>query len=395
MYPKLSDLINDLFGTNINLPIQSYGFFLGITFLVSAILIYFELQRKENEGIIKTSFRKVWKGKPATTNELLINFVLGFAIGYKLIYTIFNYAYFANNPQDFIFSTLGSWPGGIVLGAIMTFYTFYVKNKSKLNPPVQEEVEVHANEHTWPLIFVAVVFGIIGAKLFHWFENWDDFMADPMDSLLSFSGLTFYGGLILAAFAVGIYSEKNKIPWRQMADIVAPVLILGYGIGRIGCHVAGDGDWGIVNILPKPEWLAILPDWLWAYNYPHNIINEGIRIPGCTGNHCFQLAQPVFPTAVYETILSTIIFLLLWSLRKKINIPGQIFAIYLMFNGLERFFIEKIRVNNLFDFLGLKVTQAEIISSILFLTGLIMFFIFRYNFKNSKNGSSENYKSTN
>jgi prolipoprotein diacylglyceryl transferase len=377
MYPKLSDLINDLFGTNINLPIQSYGFFLGLAFLVGALILYYELQRKEKEGLIPTTFRKVWKGKPATINELIFNFVVSMLIGYKMVYAFFNYSYFANNPQEFLLSTDGSWPGGLVVGVVFTIYFYFKKNKSKLNPPVEEEIEVHANEHTWPIVFVAVVFGIIGAKLFHWFENWDEFMADPIDSLTSFSGLTFYGGLIVASFAVVFYSEKNKIPWKHIADIVAPALIIAYGIGRIGCHVSGDGDWGIVNNMPKPEWLAFLPDWMWAYNYPHNIISEGVRIPGCEGVHCFQLPEPVFPTAIYETIMTVFILIFLWSIRKRIKIPGQLFAIYLMFNGVERFLIEKIRVNNVFDFLGMHVTQAEVISTILFLIGLIMFFVFR------------------
>lgn len=381
MYPKLSDLINDLFGTNINLPIQSYGFFLAMAFMVSAFILYSELKRKEKEGLIKPIIKKVWKGKPASISELAFSFIVSFIIGFKLFQVFSDYSFFANNPQEFLISTDGSWIGGLVIGGLFTFYTYYQKNKNKLTPPVQEDVEVHAKDHTWPFVLVAVIFGIIGAKLFHWFENWDEFMADPLGSLVSFSGLTFYGGFIVAAFAVVYYSEKNKIPWKHIADIVAPALIIAYGIGRIGCHVAGDGDWGIVNTLSKPEWMSFLPEWVWAYNYPHNILNEGVRIPGCTGPHCFQLSQAVFPTPIYETSMTIIILGILWYLRKRLKVPGQLFAIYLMFNGLERFMIEKIRVNNIFEFMGMNVTQAEVISTILFLTGLIMFFVFRMSFK--------------
>ena len=152
---------------------------------------------------------------------------------------------------------------------------------------------------------------------------------------------------------------------------VAPSLILAYGIGRMGCHLSGDGDWGIVNLNPKPELLNFLPDWMWSYNYPNNVISAGIPIEGCTGNFCMQLAQPVYPTPFYEIILSLLIFSLLWKLRKKISTPGLLFSIYLFLNGLERFFIEKIRVNTEYQILG-GITQAEIISSMLMLTSIVL-----------------------
>jgi len=384
MYPKLSDLINDLFGTSINLPVQSYGFFLALAFLVAAIVLYLELKRKENEGLIEPTTDKIWIGKPVSITELLIGFVISTAVGFKLVGAATNYSFFADKPQEFLLSTDGSWIGGLVIGVIYTFYTYYQSNKNKLDPPIQEEVVIHAQQQTWPIVFIGVVFGIMGAKVFHWLENWDEFMADPIDSLTSFSGLTFYGGLITGVLAGGYYTAKKGIKLRHMSDIIAPALMIAYGVGRIGCHVAGDGDWGIVNTLTKPQWLSWLPDWLWAYNYPHNILNEGVLIPGCTGAHCHQLAMPVFPTPVYETTMSVIIFLILWFLRKRLRIAGQLFAIYLMFNGLERFFIEKIRVNNVFDFLGMNVTQAEVISTLLFISGLSLFIFYQTQTKKLK-----------
>jgi prolipoprotein diacylglyceryltransferase len=381
MYPKLSDWINDWFGTNIVLPIQSYGFFLALAFIFGAYFLYRELKRKEEEGLINPQLKKVQKGKPASVIELITVFFFSLIIGFKLIGALFNYSNFANDPQDFVMSFEGSLWGGIIIAIAYTGWFYYSKKKKELHPPVWEEVTVHAQEQTWPIVFVAIVFGILGSKVFHWLENWEEFTRDPLDALLSFSGMSFYGGLIVAAFAVGYYAKKQGIKWWFMADSVTPSLILSYGIGRIGCHVAGDGDWGIVNTLNKPDWLSFLPDWLWSYNYPHNIINEGIRIPHCSGPHCFQLAEGVFPTPVYETTMAILIFLLLWNLRKHIQIPGLLSAIYLMFNGAERFLIEKIRVNNVFDFLGMKVTQAEVISTVLFLTGLILFVVLWRNHK--------------
>lgn len=376
MYPRLSDLINDLFGTSIVLPIQSYGFFLAMAFLTGALLLRSEFARKEKLGLIKSIIKKTTVGKPISLIELVITFAASLIIGYKLAGIIIYYDQLIINPQEFVFSSEGSWIGGFIIAAVITFIQYYLKNKDKLDKPIIKEVTIPAKEQTWQILFIAVIFGIVGAKIFHQLENWNDFVADPINSLLSFSGLTYYGGLIVAAFAVAFYGEKHGIPWRHMADSIAPSLILAYGIGRIGCQVSGDGDWGIVNTMLQPEWLSFLPEWTWSYTYPHNIINQGILIEGCTGAHCRVLAQPVWPTPIYETTMSVIIFGVLWFLRKKINIPGVIFAIYLMFNGLERFFIEKIRVNNVFDFLGMKVTQAEIISTLIFITGLIFLLAF-------------------
>ncbi len=385
MYPKLSDLINDWFGTNIVLPIQSYGFFLALAFLFGAYFLYRELQRKEKEGLIKHQKKRIQKGKSASISELVISFIISFLIGYKLIGALLSYNSFATNPQDYLMSTDGSFTGGIIVAIASTAWYYYRKKKRELHPPVWEEVTVHAQDNTWPIVFVAILFGILGAKVFHWLENWEEFSRNPINELLSFSGMSFYGGLLIAAAAVGFYAYKQGIKWWVLFDSVSPSLILSYGIGRIGCHVAGDGDWGIVNTLEKPGWISFLPDWLWSYHYPHNILNEGIPIPGCTGPHCFQLAEGVFPTPVYETTMAILIFLLLWKLRKHIQIPGILASIYLILNGVERFIIEKIRINNLFDLWGMKVTQAEVVSVILFMTGIFLIIYLTYSYKRNVN----------
>ncbi|NOX86430.1 MAG: diacylglyceryl transferase [Chlorobi bacterium] len=381
MYPRLSDLINDLFGTHIILPVQSYGFFLAIAFVTGTWLLYKELDRKEKEGLLKPTIRKILKGQPASVNDLIITFVISLLVGYKIGGMILDYTSFVTDPQDFILSIKGSWWLGFLFAAAYTYYIYYKKNSQKLEKPVWEEITVHAREHALPVLFIAVIGGIVGSKIFNWFENWDDFIKNPLTWLTSFSGMNFYGGLIAAYLAALYYAHRQNINWKNLSDAAAPALILAYGIGRIGCHVAGDGDWGIVNTAPKPGWMNFLPDWLWSYNYPHNIINEGILIPGCTGQHCHQLAQPVFPTPVYETLMAIAIFIILWSIRKKIKIPGVLFSIYLMFNGIERILIEKIRVNARYDLLGMSVTQAEVISTLIFITGLSLFIILGLNYK--------------
>jgi len=383
MYPTISDLINDLFGINIPLPIQSFGFFMAISFLIASYLLYLELKRKENEGLIHSFEKKTMIGKPVTAQELILSSLLGFVIGLKLVGAVIDYTAFSENPQTYIFSPQGSMIGGFLLAAIFTFSRYRDKQKHKLEKPKLIDETVHQYQLTGNFVMLAALAGIIGAKIFHNLENIDDFIKNPIEALVSFSGLTFYGGLILAAIALIWYGKKNNIPPLVLCDAAAPSIMIAYAVGRIGCQMAGDGDWGIVNTAAMPDWLSFLPDWLWSYNYPHNVLSEGIPIPGCTGKHCFMLANPVYPTALYETIMCSLLFLGLWLIRKKIKTPGILFSIFLMFNGLERFFIEKIRVNTKYHIFGNAITQAEIISTLLFIAGVILFWYLWKN-KNKK-----------
>jgi prolipoprotein diacylglyceryltransferase len=235
---------------------------------------------------------------------------------------------------------------------------------------------------------VAAFFGFLGAKIFHILENFGSFLDDPMDMLFSFSGLTMYGGLILGGAAVLYYAKKQGFGLLHVMDACAPGLFLAYGVGRLGCQVSGDGDWGIVNTKPKPGWMSWLPDWFWAYDYPNNV--NGVRNPYSPDDPEYmeanmratieQLANPdrlhliapVFPTPLYEAIANILFFAILWSQRKKFVSPGALFSVYLIFNGLERFFIELIRVNTtLFKIGSFHVTQAEIIALCLFTLGVI------------------------
>lgn len=379
MYPRLSDLIYDLLGIRVVLPVQTYGFFIALAFLLAALVLYLELKRKEVQSkVIAPQKRTRLTGLSASKTEIGITALVGFLIGYKLVYVILHYAAFADNPQKFIFSGEGSWWGGILLAGIAAGLTWYDKQRKKLDKPVKVTEIIHPRQLTGGILLVAAVFGIIGAKLFDVIEHIDQLIKDPVNTLFSFSGLAFYGGLITAAVAVSIYVEKNGIPWLINADAVAPPLMLAYGTGRIGCQLSGDGCWGVVNTAPKPDWLGFLPDWMWAFHYPHNVINEGIRIPGCDGAHCFMLEQPVFPTPIYETLLAFSFFGLLWFLRKRINVHGVLFSVYLILNGTARLFIEQIRVNLRYDLLGMEVTQATVIAVFLILTGIGGIFFCRW-----------------
>jgi prolipoprotein diacylglyceryl transferase len=372
MYPTISDFIKDIFGIYLPLPIQSFGFFLAISFLFAAYILTIEFKRKEKQGLVHPIIRTKIKGRPASIKELLLTGFITLIISYKLLGIIFNYYDFIENPQLYILSAKGNIWGGIIIALIAVVFLYIKRAKDKLPEPVTIEYKLHPHEHTTNIILIGAITGIIGSKLFHNLENIDELIANPVVALSSFSGLTFYGGLILATFAIIIYSKKNRIPVSVMADVVAPAIILAYGIGRIGCQFAGDGDWGVDNLSPKPEWLRIIPDWLWSYNYPHNIINQGIPIEGCMGNHCFILANPVFPTPIYETILCLLLFTLLWLMRKKIKTNGILFGFFLIFTGSERFLIEKIRINIHYNIFCYSVSQAEIISILLIICGIIL-----------------------
>ncbi|MFN2437948.1 MAG: prolipoprotein diacylglyceryl transferase [Chitinophagaceae bacterium] len=296
--------------------------------------------------------------------------MLGFILGYKILALFFLSSEATQDPQTFIFSTMGSWPLGIGMGLLFAGLKWWEKRKHQLPKPEKRTVRIWPEDRVGELTILALIFGLLGAKLFDIFENWGDFLKHPADYILSPAGLTFYGGLICAALAIIIYARRHKISLRHLADAVAPSLMIAYAIGRIGCQVAGDGDWGIVNKNPKP--FSWLPDWMWAYQYPHNVNEVDTQIPGCVGKFCHQLAEPHYPTPFYETVICLILFGVLWGLRKKLRPYGAVFALYLILNGLERFFIEKIRVNNQLDIFGFHPTQAEVISIFLILTGIIL-----------------------
>ncbi|NTV85043.1 MAG: prolipoprotein diacylglyceryl transferase, partial [Bacteroidales bacterium] len=152
---------------------------------------------------------------------------------------------------------------------------------------------------------------------------------------------------------------------------------LGYAIGRMGCHLSGDGCWGVENINPEPPWMSFLPDYFWSCHYPNNVANVGILISGCLQENCHSLPEPVYPTSLYESIIALLLFVFIWSVRKWKWTPGYLFAIYLVFEGLARFFIEFIRINPKYAVAGVNLSQAQIISILAILTGLFLFWLFK------------------
>jgi len=414
MYPNLYFFLKDTFGVE---PwawtkyINSFGFFVAIAFVAAAFILTRELKRKERLQLLFPVEETVVVGKPATTGELISNAIFGFLIGYKLLGI-----FFSNEglpPQEYIFSSKGSLLGGVVLAVLFAWLRYREKSRQKLAKPEERKVRVWPHERVGDIIVLAAIFGFAGAKVFDNLENWDRFIQNPVENLLSPSGLTFYGGLICATVAILWYARKKKISIRHLVDSAAPALMIAYAIGRIGCQVSGDGDWGVPNsayvttsegkaMLAQPgdfdkaveqhkaifasefgeddiphistKAPSFLPVWMVAYPYAHNVNEEGFRIAGCEGDYCTALPVPAYPTPFYETVMCGILFFILMFLRRKITIPGQIFAMYLVMNGVERFFIEKIRVNTKYDIWGFHPTQAELISSLLVIVGAALYF---------------------
>jgi len=416
MYPNLYFALKDLFG--ISLPvlrfINSFGFFVALSFIAAAVTLTKELMRKEREGLLQYREQLVLIGKPATPTELSLNFLLGFILGFKLVGLFTADSALTANVQEFLLSMQGNLPAGLIGGLLFAGLKFYEKNKQKLPQPQEKKVRIWPHDRVGDLTIYAFIFGFAGAKIFNSLETWDDFVRDPLGSLLSFSGLTFYGGLICAAVAIWWYARKNGIGFWHLNDAAAPGLMLAYSVGRIGCQVSGDGDWGILNsayvtsaagkpVLAAPGEFAqrlqqnsqlylpqfgnlakvphaavkapgFLPDWLFAYSYPHNVIGEGTRILDCNTQYCSQLPIPVFPTPIYETLVCGVLFFVLWGLRKKLKVPGTLFGIYLILNGIERFLVEHIRVNSTYNIFGFHPTQAELISFGLVVAGALIYF---------------------
>jgi len=424
MYPNLYYVFKDWFGVEWKALsfLNTFGFMVAMAFIVAAIVLSSELKRKEKLALLLPREETIIVGKPASFFDLLINFITGFLFGYKLLGAVLSKPE-EMSPQEYIFSSQGNWLAGILLGLLLAGLKWREKNKQKAKTPEQRSIRIWPHDRVGDIIVMGLVFGILGAKIFDGLENWEDFKAHPLERLLSAGGLTYYGGLILAATAICIYAAKKNIKVIHLVDAAAPALILAYAVGRIGCQVAGDGDWGIFNsayitgadgkaVEAKPgeynaqlekystyflkdDWKGLplgqipnktvktpsyLPVWMVAYAYPQNVNKDGIVLPGIEDEHNTALPVPVFPTPFYETIMCTLIFLFLWAIRNRIKIAGLMTGIYLFLNGAERFLIEHIRVNNLINFAGMKVTQAEIISSSLMIAGIaIIIFVLAKN----------------
>ena len=226
------------------------------------------------------------------------------------------------------------------------------------------------SEITWDLLFMAVVGGILGAKLYYMLLNFPRLIEDPAGLIFARGGLVWYGGFLGGVALVVWQIRKLKLDLPSQADMIAPGLALAYSVGRIGCFLVGD-DWG----RPTGSWVGIA--------FPRgapptrvDIIERefGIQVdPELIAR--FGDIVPVHPTQLYEVGLSFLIFLYLWSIRKHRHAKGWLFAVWLSLAGTERFLVEFFRAKDdrFFGFL----TLAQVISLILVLVGVMGIFRLR------------------
>jgi phosphatidylglycerol---prolipoprotein diacylglyceryl transferase len=188
---------------------------------------------------------------------------------------------------------------------------------------------------SYEIVFAALIGGVVGARGYYLIQNYDQVKHDLLGNVFSGSGLVWYGGAIGGAIGVISWMRWRRALELRMFDMCATALALGYAIGRIGCQISGDGDYGIRSDLP------------WAMGYPHGTVPTP---PGVT----------VQPTPIYETVAMGLLAYALWRLRDRVR-PGVVFALYLLLSGLERFLVEFIRRNS--EVLaGLTAPQLESIA---------------------------------
>ncbi len=284
-------------------------------------------------------------------------------------------------PELFKIGPFTVYSYGLMLGIAFIIASYILTKEFErrhLHPAIATEITL-----------LAIVFGIVGSKALDLIENWDSFIKNP---LIAFSpgGLTFYGGLILATAAIWIYVKRKKIPFLVIADATSPSLILAYGIGRIGCQLAGDGDYGIPTSLP------------WGMNYangtvkPHYALMQYFKDHPVLAakDHYYQLSSQVIrtddygtitkfdevirlhPAPIYEFIICLGIFFFLWHLRKKDWADGKLFMTYLILAGVERLSIEFIRLN---PHLLFGLSEAQLISIVLIVVGAAGYYYFTKN----------------
>lgn len=238
----------------------------------------------------------------------------------------------------------------------LSFLTAGVITRSELRRRGLDE------EKAWDFLFMAVVGGIIGAKLYYVLLNFDQFQARGIGYLFNRGGMVWYGGFGLAAILVAWEAHRSKLHVPTIADVVAPALALAYAVGRVGCFLVGD-DYG----RPTDSWVGIA----FPNGSPPSTV-ESLRRFGIEPDPAliekYGQVLPVHPTQLYEVAMSTIIFLILWQLRKKPRAAGWLFMAWLAMAGVERFIVEIFRAKD-DRFFG-ALTLAQLISIGLLIAGV-------------------------
>jgi phosphatidylglycerol:prolipoprotein diacylglycerol transferase len=215
---------------------------------------------------------------------------------------------------------------------IKTFGVFFALNFAAWGLLVARRLRELGKPQDWAyeMVLVAIAGGLVGARLYYVIQHYDAVKDHLVSGLFGGAGLVWYGGLLGGTITIVLWARWRGFLNLALLDLAGPGLALGYAVGRIGCQVSGDGDYGIHSGLP------------WAMAYPHG------EVPTTTKVH---------PTPIYETLSMGLIAFGLWQLRDRVR-PGGLFALYLVFAGLERFIVEFVR-RNANVALGLTAAQLE------------------------------------
>jgi phosphatidylglycerol:prolipoprotein diacylglycerol transferase len=220
------------------------------------------------------------------------------------------------------------------------------------------------------IIGVAGLSGLVGARLYHVLESPREFFANPWPQLFSRYGFAWFGGFIGGFVALLFLARHFRIPVLEFMDVCSPAAAVGYAIGRIGCLLSGDGDYGIPTTLP------------WGMSFPNGLVpTTGIWNPESHSGVCLKYGLPencpVHPTPLYEFFIWTVIAVILWRIGKRTlneEAPGKVFCVYLILTGVARFLIEFIRINPR-SFFGMSNAQTASLVSIF--TGLVLWWRIR------------------
>lgn len=328
-YATIPEFLNSLFNTAWfpDIPINTYGTFVAIGFMMAAIMASKELTRRGELGLIPIFKTTEIIGAKPSFKDLWFPGFFWFIIGFKFVGALINNHNLLTDGQNtvsYLLSTQGYLVWGLLFAAAGVAYNYYKLNKKAIPTPKEVEVDIKPQDLIGELVFVAAFFGVVGASVFELIQpkstmTLRELFSDPMNFL---SGLTIYGGLTFGIIGVTIYALYRKIKPFQLFDALSPGFILAMAFGRMGCHFSGDGDWGIVNTKPSLAWL---PDYFWSNTYAHNVINEGVEIAGCTGKYCHVLPQGVYPTAIYE-ILMFLCFCHLVVAAQKSNVYARLYV---------------------------------------------------------------------
>jgi phosphatidylglycerol:prolipoprotein diacylglycerol transferase len=193
-------------------------------------------------------------------------------------------------------------------------------------------------EYSSSIVIAAAVAGLIGSRVYAILDDLPTYLADPKSMIFSGSGFVFYGGMIGGLLGAYLVSRWYRIGLGVTMDMCGPALAIGQAIGRIGCQLSGDGDWGLPSTLP------------WAMSYPKAIVGWNSDTVLKLDEH-YRLVSGYFPgvrvhpAPIYETILYVGVFTILWSMRKTSHPAGRIMYWYLLLGGAARFIVEFWRIN--------------------------------------------------